>query len=81
MIKFETKQSMLGLNDGNEYKNWLLLAEYKGFSMLRNRTAFQLAEEILGKDVYYAADSRLVEVTINGEYWGVYLITEQQQSY
>lgn len=78
-IKFETKQSMLGLNDGNEYKNWLLLAEYKDFSMLRNRTAFQLAGEILGEDGYYAADSRLVEVTVNGEYWGVYLITEQQQ--
>lgn len=78
-IKFETKQSMLGLNDGNEYKNWLLLAEYKDFSMLRNRTAFQLAGEILGKDGYYAADSQLVEVTINGEYWGVYLVTEQQQ--
>lgn len=78
-IKFEAKQSMLGLNDGGEYKNWLLLAEYKDFSMLRNKTALQLAEEILGKDGYYAADSQLVEVTINGEYWGVYLLTEQQQ--
>lgn len=78
-IKFETKQSMLGLNDGGEYKNWLLLAEYKDFSMLRNKTALQLAGEILGKDGYYAADSQLVEVNINGEYWGVYLLTEQQQ--
>lgn len=78
-IKFETKQGMLGLNDGNEYKNWLLLAEYKDFSMLRDKTALQLAGEILGKDGYYAADSQLVEVTINGNYWGVYLLTEQQQ--
>lgn len=78
-IKFETKQSMLGLNDGGEYKNWLLLAEYKDFSMLRNKTALQLAEEILGNDGYYAADSQLAEVTINGEYWGVYLLTELQQ--
>lgn len=78
-IKFETKQSILGLNDGGEYKNWLLLAEYKDFSMLHNKTALQLAGEILGKDGYYAADSQLVEVTINGEYWGVYLLTEQQQ--
>lgn len=78
-IKFEAKQSMLGLNGGNEYKNWLLFAEYKDFSMLRNRTAFQLAEEILGSDGYYSADSRLVEVNINGKYWGVYLLTEYQQ--
>lgn len=77
-IKFETKQSMTGLN-GGEYKNWLLLAEYKDFSMLRNKTALQLAEEILGNDGFYAADSRLVEVNINGEYWGVYLLTELQQ--
>lgn len=78
-IKFEKKQNMAGLNGGGEYKNWLLLAEYKDFSMLRNRTAFQLAGEILGGDGYYAADSRLVEVYINGEYWGVYLLTEHQQ--
>lgn len=78
-IKFENKQTMLGLNDGNEYKNWLLFAEYKDFSMLRNRTALRLAEEILGGDGYYSADSRLVEVNINGEYWGVYLLTEYQQ--
>lgn len=78
-IKFEKKQSMAGLNGGGEYKNWLLLSEYKDFSMLRNRTAFQLAGEILGGDGYYAADSRLVEVYINGEYWGVYLLTEQQE--
>ncbi len=78
-IKFETKQSMLGLNGGGEYKNWLLCAEYKDFSMLRNRTALQLAGEILGGDGYYSADSRLVEVTVNGEYRGVYLLTEYQQ--
>lgn len=78
-IKFETKQSMIGLNDGSKYKNWLLLAEYKDFSMLRDKTALQLAGEILGNDGYYAADCRLVEVNINGEYWGVYLLTEQQQ--
>ena len=78
-IKFEAKQSMLGLNNGGEYKNWLLLAEYKDFSMLRDKTALQLAGEILGKDGYYASDSQLVEVTINGEYWGVYLLAEQQQ--
>ncbi|MCR5121240.1 MAG: CotH kinase family protein [Ruminococcus sp.] len=79
-IKFAEKQSMPGLNDGGEYKNWLLLAEYKDFSMLRNKTAFKLAEEILGKDGYYTADSKLVEVKINGKYWGVYLLTEQQQA-
>ncbi len=78
-IKFSEKQSMLGLNDGAEMKNWLLLAEYKDFSMMRNRAALEIAKSLLGEDGYYSADSRFVEVTINGEYWGVYLLTEQQQ--
>lgn len=78
-IKFSEKQSMLGLNDGAEMKNWLLLAEYKDFSMMRNKAAFEIAKTLLGGDGYYSADSRFVEVTINGEYWGVYLLTEQQQ--
>ena len=78
-IKFEKKHNLLGLNDGAEFKNWVLLAEYKDYSMLRNKTALSIAREILGKDGLYAADAELVEVYINGEYWGVYLLTEFQQ--
>lgn len=48
-IKFKKKQSMLGLNEGQAYKNWVLLAEYKDASMLRNKTALTIAGEILEK--------------------------------
>lgn len=78
-IKFAEKQSLLGMNGGNKYKSWVLLAEYKDISMLRNKVALQMAREILGADGYYASDARLVEVTINGKYYGVYLLVEQQQ--
>lgn len=78
-IKFKKKQSMLGLNEGQAYKSWVLLAEYKDASMLRNKTALTIAGEILEKDGFYASDAELVEVRINGEYWGVYLLAEQQQ--
>ena len=78
-IKFDEKQSMSGLNNGAEFKNWLLLAEYKDGSMLRNKAALSVADEILGKDGIYAADTQLVEVTINGEYYGVYLLCEYSQ--
>lgn len=78
-IKFSEKQNLLGLNDGAEMKNWLLLAEYKDGSMQRNKTASEIANEILGKDNLYATDAEFVEVFINGEYWGVYLLAEQQQ--
>lgn len=78
-IKFAEKQNLLGLNDGAEMKNWVLAAEYKDGSMLRNKAALQISREILEKDNLYSADSCFVEVEINGVYWGVYLLTEYQQ--
>ena len=78
-IKFDKKQKLLGLNDGAKQKNWVLLAEYKDISMLRDKAALSLSREILGADGLYAADAELVSVTINGEYWGVYLLADMQQ--
>ncbi|MBE6858862.1 MAG: spore coat protein CotH [Ruminococcus sp.] len=78
-IKFDTKQNLLGMNDGGEMRNWILLAEYKDGSMLRNKTALSIASELYGSSGLYCADSRFVEVEINGQYWGMYLLTEQQQ--
>lgn len=78
-IKFAEKQNLLGLNNGAAMKNWVLLAEYKDASMLRNKTAFAIANEILGRDGLYAADAEFVEVYINDEYWGVYVLSEYQQ--
>ncbi len=78
-IKFKKAQSMLGLNEGQAFKSWVLLAEYKDGSMLRNKTALTIAGEILESDGLYVSDAELVELVINGEYWGVYLLAEQQQ--
>lgn len=78
-INFEEKQSVLGLNEGQAYKNWVLLAEYKDGSMLRNKSALEMSREILGEDGLYASDAAFVEVNINNEYFGVYLLTELQQ--
>ena len=75
-IKFDKKQSMLGLHDGDAYKNWVLLAEYKDWSMLRNATAFYLAHLMDGN---YVSDFRLVNVYLNNQYYGVYLLAEQQE--
>ena len=70
---------MLGLNDGAELKNWVLLAEYKDASMLRDKAMHEIADGIQKPDELYASDSALAEVVINGQYWGVYLLAEQQQ--
>ncbi|OUM58970.1 hypothetical protein PIROE2DRAFT_64071 [Piromyces sp. E2] len=78
-LKFDEKHNLLGLNNGKEFDNWLLLAEYKDTSLLRDKTAFALSRELLGEDGLYASDAKFVELNINGEYWGVYLLAEVQQ--
>lgn len=78
-IKFVEKRNMLGLNDGAEMKNWVLLAEYKDGSMLRDKAALDIARGLLEEDGLYASDAEFAEVEINGEYWGMYLLAELQQ--
>lgn len=79
-IKFSKKQSMLGLHNGEKYKNWVLLADWKDLSMLNNVVSLYLGKAILGADGYYCTDFKNVELYLNGEYWGMYLLVEQQES-
>ncbi len=79
-IKFEKKQSVLGLNGGAKYKSWVLLADWKDLSMSNNTMAFYFGKTILGSDGYYSSDYRNVEVYINNQYWGMYLLVEQQEA-
>lgn len=78
-IKFDKKTTMLGLNGDAKLKSWVLLAEWKDLSALNNATAFYFGKTILGSDGYYCSDYRHVEVYLNGYYWGVYLLAEQQE--
>jgi len=78
-IKFDKKHGMLGLNEDREFKNWLLLADWKDLSMCNNTTALYLADALLGTDGYYVTDYMNVDVYINDHYWGVYLLVEQQE--
>ena len=77
-IKFDTKQSMLGLNDGKTFKSWCLMADYFDGTMLRTWATFNFAKVLL-EDKYYSSDCAPVEVVVNGEYMGVYLLCEQTQ--
>lgn len=78
-IKFDKKQKMCGLSGNKQFKNWVLLSEYKDSSMLRNSVAFYLGNSILNADGQYCSDFRYVEVYINGVYNGLYLLCEQQE--
>lgn len=78
-IKFDKKQAMLGLNGNQKYKSWVLLADYKDNSNTNNFLSFFMANNMLRADGLYSSDSRHVNVYLNGTYWGVYLLAEQQQ--
>ncbi|MCR5585263.1 MAG: CotH kinase family protein [Lachnospiraceae bacterium] len=75
-IKFDEKQGMLGLNKGNDFKNWVLLRPWS--KVVSDYLAFQMGQTIYdGK--YYISDCTMVNVYVNGEYYGLYLLAEQNQ--
>ena len=76
-IKFDKKQNMLGLHDGMAYKSWVLLKS--NWNLIADYMAFSLAEEIFQGE-YYSSDCAFVNVYINGEYKGIYLLCEQNQA-
>lgn len=76
-IKFKEKQNMLGLHDGKKYKSWVLLKS--NWNLIPDFMALSLAEEIFdGK--YYSSDCAYVNLYINGEFVGIYLLCEHTQA-
>ena len=75
-IRFAEKQNMLGLHDGRAYKSWVLLKS--NWNLAMDHTGFNLARAIFDGR-YYASDSTFVNLYINGEWMGIYLLCEQNQ--
>ena len=71
-IKFDAKTSILGLPAN---KDWVLLANYRDQSKFMNAIAFDMAR-YMGSFPFVNAN-RFVEVEINGDYMGMYQLTEQ----
>ena len=78
-LKFDSKVNLLGLNDGQKYKSWVLLAEYFDQSLLRNSFAYTLGNSLFNYSGNYTSDFKHVNFYMNGDYRGVYLLAEQQQ--
>ncbi len=70
-IKLDKKASVLGMDAS---KKWCLLANTQDHSMIRNKIAYDMADE-LGLD--FAPDSDFVDLYLNGEYAGVYQVSEK----
>ena len=69
-IKFDEKVSLLGMNKA---KKWYLLANYYDDTNLRDELAFNL-ERILKMN--YPLNGRFVDVYFDGDYVGLYYLTE-----
>ncbi|MBP3541033.1 MAG: CotH kinase family protein [Clostridia bacterium] len=70
-IKFEEKTDFFGLGKS---KKFILLADYLDISLLRNRITYDMA---VTSGLPYALSSLHADLFINGEYRGLYLLTEK----
>lgn len=70
-IKLKSSAALLGMPSA---KTWVLLANHNDATLMRNKLAFELARDI---GMPYVSESRWVDLRINGEYFGNYLLTEK----
>ncbi len=79
-LKLGGKTNLLGLNEGVKEKSWVLLADFFDQSRFRNETAFAMGNSLFNYSGYYSSDYKHVNLFMNGEDRGVYLLAEQQQA-
>ncbi|MBE6656971.1 MAG: hypothetical protein E7604_00845 [Ruminococcaceae bacterium] len=75
-IRFAKKQQPLGLGNAPD-RTWVLMANHCDQTLLRNALAIDLANRLDG--IVFNSSCKHVELYLNGEYRGVYLLTEQIQ--
>ena len=69
-IRLDHSASLAGLGNSDDY---VLLAEYGDISLMRNKLAMELAGQTTE---LYEPDGMYMDLYVNGEYMGVYLICE-----
>lgn len=70
-IKLDKKASVLGMPS---HKQWMLIANYRDMSFMKNEVAFCLSEML---DMSWTVHGRFVNLVKNNEYEGLYWIGEQ----
>lgn len=70
-IKFAEKQRVLGMGSA---RKWVLISNYSDKSFQRNYLTLNLAKDI---GMPYTTACRYVNLVVNGEYHGLYLLTEK----
>ena len=79
-IKFDKKQSMLGLNGNKKFKKWVLLADAKDTTISRSALGLTMCKGVIADDsnVWYT-DFTPVSVYLNNTYWGMYMLAEAKE--
>lgn len=75
-LRFDKNTSILGMK---EAKNYVLLAEYADKSLIRNVITQKLASRFT--HINYALDVRIIELYVNNDYRGVYVLTEHVENH
>lgn len=70
-LKFDSKTSVLGMP---AHKRWILMANYRDRTMIRNAVAFEIAERT---GLAWTPRMEFVELVMNGVHRGNYMVTEQ----
>ena len=70
-VKLDKKAPLLGMD---ESKTYVLLANQHENTLLRNRITFELADAL---DLPYTPDCRSIDLFINGEFRGSYLLADK----
>lgn len=79
-IKLGKKSDILGIMEEKKHKRWVLLANYKDRSLMRNAVAFDLAhviQQTLPDGMGWNPRGKFVEVVYNGVHIGNYYLCEQ----
>ena len=79
-IKFDKKQSMLGLNGNKKFKKWVLLADAKDTTVSRSALGLTMSRGIIGENSkVWCTDFTPVSVYLNNTYWGMYMLAEAKE--
>ncbi|MCD7101235.1 CotH kinase family protein [Pseudoclavibacter sp. 13-3] len=73
-ISFSEKVNLLGLDKDKGAKSWVLLANHLDASMARNKLIYDLGQRL---GMTYSPPAAYVDLVINGEYLGNYLLTDK----
>ena len=68
------KENLFGLSNGAKDKDWVLYAAAADPSIMRNRLMFDTFRDMTGG---WSVNSKYVELVINGEYKGVYVLMDK----